>query len=189
MLRPGARLVVELMHRDRLVRGFAEQDWRLLGEGRLLLEQRTFDAAAGVAQTTQTLIDGGGERESRTFTVRVYSATELAAMLGRAGFADVRCYGDLEGVPFDVEHAPRRRRDQPVTWNESVSSAFELLPAKTSICPGSTTNLPLLSWKPKSLLSSVNVTVFDFSPGSSVTRSKPRRRRTGCERLATGSRM
>src|SRR5215208_7215195 len=103
VLRPGARLVVELLHRDRLVRGFAEQDWRLLGEGRLLLEQRTFDAAAGVAQTTQTLIDGAGGRESRTFSVRVYSATELVAMLGRAGFAEVRCYGDLEGVPFDVD--------------------------------------------------------------------------------------
>ena len=23
-------------------------------------------------------------------------------MLGRAGFADVRCYGDLDGVPFEV---------------------------------------------------------------------------------------
>src|SRR3954462_12028841 len=47
VLRPGARLGFELMHRDWLVRGFAEHDWRLLGEGRLLLEQRTFDAAAG----------------------------------------------------------------------------------------------------------------------------------------------
>ena len=44
VLRPGGRLVIEIMHRDRLVRGFHEQDWRLVGEGRLLLEQRTFDA-------------------------------------------------------------------------------------------------------------------------------------------------
>jgi ubiquinone/menaquinone biosynthesis C-methylase UbiE len=103
VLRPGARLVLELMHRDWLVRRFAEQDWRLLGEGRLLLEQRTFDSAAGVAQTTQTLIDGGGGRESRTFSVRVYTATELVAMLTRAEFADVRCYGDLDGSPFGME--------------------------------------------------------------------------------------
>ena len=103
VLRPGARLVVEMHHRDRLVRHFSEQDWRLLGEGRLLLEQRAFDAAAGVAQTTQTLIDGTGERESRSFTVRVYAATELAAMLTRAGFAEVRCYGDLDGTPFGLD--------------------------------------------------------------------------------------
>ena len=60
VLRPTGRLVIETMHRDLAVRGFREQDWRLLGEGRLLLEQRTFDAAAGIAQTTQTLIDKDG---------------------------------------------------------------------------------------------------------------------------------
>lgn len=100
VLRPGARLVIEIMHRDRLVLQFSEQDWRLLGEGRLLLEQRTFDAAAGLAQVTQTLIDGAGRRDSRSYSLRVYAATELLAMLGRAGFEEPRCYGDLEGAPF-----------------------------------------------------------------------------------------
>ena len=97
----AARLVVELMHRDRLVRGFAEQDWRLLGEGRLLLEQRTFDAAAGVAQTTQTLIDGAGERESRTFSVRVYTRDRAA--------------GDAR---------PRRLRGGPLPTATSTASPF-----------------------------------------------------------------
>jgi len=99
VLRPGARIVIEIMHRDLLVLRFQESDWRLLGEGRLLLEQRTFDAAAGVAQVTQTLIDRAG-RDSRSYSVRVYSATELLAMLAAAGFADARCHGDLDGAPF-----------------------------------------------------------------------------------------
>jgi SAM-dependent methyltransferase len=103
VLRPGGRLVIEIMHRDRAVRGFVEQDWRLLGEGRLLLEQRTFDAASGVAQTTETLIDTSGERESRSFSVRVYTATELLTMLATAGFAEAKCYGDLDGGPFGVD--------------------------------------------------------------------------------------
>jgi ubiquinone/menaquinone biosynthesis C-methylase UbiE len=97
VLRPGGRLVIETMHRDLLVRAFREQDWRLLGEGRVLLEQRTFDRASGIAQTTQTLIDSAGGRDSRSFSVRVYSATELAAMVARAGFAEARCYGGLDG--------------------------------------------------------------------------------------------
>jgi ubiquinone/menaquinone biosynthesis C-methylase UbiE len=100
VLRPGARLVIELMHRDLLVREFHEQDWRAMGEGRLLLEQRTFDAAAGLAQVTQTLIDGAGTRESRSYSIRVYTATELLAMLARAGFEESRCYGDLDGGSF-----------------------------------------------------------------------------------------
>jgi SAM-dependent methyltransferase len=102
VLRPSGRLVIETMHRDLAVRGFRAQDWRLLGEGRLLLEQRTFDPAAGLVQTTQTLIDKDGARDSRTFSIRLYTATELVAMLRRAGFDDVRCYGDLEGNPFDT---------------------------------------------------------------------------------------
>jgi SAM-dependent methyltransferase len=103
VLRPGGRLVIETMHRDLLVRQFREHDWRLLGEGRLLLEQRTFDAASGVTQTTQTLIDKAGERDSRSFSVRVYTATELVAMLIRAGFEEARCHGDLDGAPFATD--------------------------------------------------------------------------------------
>jgi ubiquinone/menaquinone biosynthesis C-methylase UbiE len=103
VLRPGARLVIETLHRDLLVRTFREQDWRLLGEGRLLLEQRTFDAGSGVAQTTQTLVDNTGRRDSRSFSVRVYTATELVAMLERAGFEEAKCYGDLDGAPFGTD--------------------------------------------------------------------------------------
>jgi ubiquinone/menaquinone biosynthesis C-methylase UbiE len=103
VLRPGGRLVIETMHRDLLVLRWSDSDWRLLGEGRLLLEQRTFDAAAGIATTTMTLIDGAGERESRTWSVRVYAVTELLAMLEQAGFAEAKCYGDLDGGAFGVD--------------------------------------------------------------------------------------
>ena len=100
VLRPGARLVIETNHRDSLVERWSDTDWYLVGEGRLLLEQRTFDPAAGIAQSTQTLIESNGERESRTWSLRVYTATELVGMLDRAGFESARCYGDLEGGPF-----------------------------------------------------------------------------------------
>jgi SAM-dependent methyltransferase len=103
VLRPGGRLVIEIMHRDLLLHAFREQDWELLGEGRLLLEQRTFDPASGLAQVTQTLVESSGERESRTYSLRVYTATELLAMLTRAGFAEARCYGDLGGGPFGID--------------------------------------------------------------------------------------
>jgi hypothetical protein len=91
------------MHRDLMIKRFSEQDWHALGTGRLLLEQRSFDPAAGVAQTTQTLIETSGERDSRTFAVRVYTATELVAMLAAAGFAEAKCHGDLDGGPFAID--------------------------------------------------------------------------------------
>jgi SAM-dependent methyltransferase len=100
VLRPGGRLVIETNHRDALVERWRDTDWHLVGEGRLLLDQRTFDPAAGIAQSTQTLIESNGQRESRTWSLRVYTATELVGMLNRAGFESARCYGDLEGGPF-----------------------------------------------------------------------------------------
>ncbi len=103
VLRDGGRLVIEMMHRDRLVQMVTDRHWRLMGEGRLLLEQSTFDPASGVAQTTQTLIDGSGARESRTFSVRVYTATELMAMIERAGFSDAKAYGSFDGDPFTLD--------------------------------------------------------------------------------------
>jgi ubiquinone/menaquinone biosynthesis C-methylase UbiE len=103
VLRPGARLVLETMHRDLLVHIYREHNWRLVGQGRILLEQRTFDAASGVAQTTQTLIETNGERDSRSYSVRVYTATELVAMLLGAGFEEAKCYGDLEGGAFGTD--------------------------------------------------------------------------------------
>jgi ubiquinone/menaquinone biosynthesis C-methylase UbiE len=102
VLQPGARVVIETNHRDSLVERWSDTDWYLVGEGRLLLEQRTFDPGAGIAQSTQTLIESNGERESRTWSLRVYTATELVGMLGRAGFESARCYGDLEAGPFST---------------------------------------------------------------------------------------
>jgi len=102
VLRPGARLVIETMHRDRLVGLRHDKNWQLLGEGRLVFEQSTFDPASGVVQSTQTLVEGA-DRESRTWSLRIYTATELLAMLKRAGFESARCYGDLEGGPFRTD--------------------------------------------------------------------------------------
>jgi ubiquinone/menaquinone biosynthesis C-methylase UbiE len=103
VLRPGGRLVIETMHRDLLVRTFAEHGWTRVGAGRLLIEQRSFDPVGGITQTTQTLIEGGGERESRTFEARIYTATELVSMLRAAGFAKATCHGDLQGAPFTTD--------------------------------------------------------------------------------------
>jgi hypothetical protein len=57
----------------------------------------------GVVQMTQTLVPPDGGRESRTLSLRVYTATELVAMLARAGFAESRCHGDFDGGRFGVD--------------------------------------------------------------------------------------
>ncbi len=92
------------MHRDRLVKGWQDKDWMLMGEGRMLLAQRTWDPVTGVAQTTQTLIDG--RRRARVAHVQRahLQATELLRMLDRAGFSDAKAYGSFEGDPLRPRH-------------------------------------------------------------------------------------
>lgn len=100
VLKPGGRLVLETTHRDHVVRTWEDTAWRLVGEGRMLLERRTFDPVDGVTQTTQILIEADGTRESRTLTARVYTASELVALLHAAGFDEVKCWGGWEHEPF-----------------------------------------------------------------------------------------
>ena len=148
MLRPGGRLVIEIMHRDALVLRFRDTGWHLVGEGRLLLEQRTFDPAAGVAQTTQTLVEPSGERDSRTFSLRVYTATELLAMLGRAGFEESRCYGDLSGGALRQRQPPGHssraaEARQPVVGDRlPVGRRLQPLMPLRRGCPGSPSTAP-----------------------------------------------
>jgi SAM-dependent methyltransferase len=99
VLAPGGRLVVETMHRDRLAAIFRERDWEPLPDGGLFLEERRFDPVAGVIEGTHIVIREGHEFGRRDFWLRVYTATELVALVERAGFTDTHCQGGLEGGP------------------------------------------------------------------------------------------
>ena len=81
VLRPGGRLVIETMHRDRLVRIFQAHRWE-----RPMLYIRD---------------DGSGFE--LPYSIRTYTATELVEMVREAGFEDVSCYGgyDAEELTFD----------------------------------------------------------------------------------------
>jgi SAM-dependent methyltransferase len=97
--RPGT-FVLEAMHRDRLMSDFREQNWYGLPGGALLLDCGHFDHVAGMVDRTQTLIRSGGERVTARFRLRVYTATEIGAMLHEAGFMEVEFFGGL------IEHEP-----------------------------------------------------------------------------------
>ena len=96
VLRPGGRLVVEIIHRDRLVRVFQPHRWERLPDG-YLIEDSRFDPVESVLENTFThLADGGGSREF-PYELRIYTATELVEMARSAGFTDISCYGGFEG--------------------------------------------------------------------------------------------
>lgn len=100
VLRPGGALVVETQHRDRVMAIFQETGWQELDGGSLRLEARRFDHATGVIETDHVLVDADGARHGLTYTMRLYTATELARLVTDAGFAQVECFGSYEREPL-----------------------------------------------------------------------------------------
>jgi ubiquinone/menaquinone biosynthesis C-methylase UbiE len=99
VLRPGGTLVVETMHRDRLMAIYVPRHWHDLPDGSLVVEERAIDYVKGTTVVRHELIETSG-RNAAHYEMRVYTATELVAMAHEAGFENVGCYGDFdEAVP------------------------------------------------------------------------------------------
>jgi len=98
-LRPGGRLVLELMSKEIIARIFGPRDWRPVEGGYLLEERRIIDAWSRL-ENTWTLIRDGQAHEW-TFSHRLYSAVELRTLLETCGFRDMSVYGNLAGAPYD----------------------------------------------------------------------------------------
>jgi ubiquinone/menaquinone biosynthesis C-methylase UbiE len=103
VLRPGGRLLIETMHRDRLMRVFQARRWDRLPDG-YLIEEGSFDQVKGVYSNTIIWIPEDGLRREFPYEIRTYTATELVEMLRAAGFEDVGCYGGYDGeeLTFDT---------------------------------------------------------------------------------------
>jgi ubiquinone/menaquinone biosynthesis C-methylase UbiE len=103
VLRTGRRLVVETMHRDRLVRIFQPSGGDELPDGAARLERRTFDPATGLVHTVHAYWPRGGEPVTAEYDARAYAATEVRGLLERAGFSETEFYGGLGGEAFTVD--------------------------------------------------------------------------------------
>ena len=103
VLRSGRALVLETMHRDRLMAILQAQDWEELPEGALRLERRAFDSVDGIIEVAHTYWPKGGEPVTVEYRLRVYTATEFKRMARETGFAEVEFYGDPEGGPLSRE--------------------------------------------------------------------------------------
>ena len=101
-LKPGGRLVMDMMGKEVLARIFQHRDWVWLDEekGVIVLEERTLSQGWGWIENTWILLHGS-ERKTYSVSHRLYAGTELASLLRQAGFTSVALFGGLEGVPYD----------------------------------------------------------------------------------------
>jgi len=103
VLRPGGALVVETMHRDRLMFIFQQRTWDPLADGGIVADEREFDYVEGIVENTHTLVTGDGRRRDFTYRIRCYTVTELARFVRGAGFSQVEAFGGFEREPFSRE--------------------------------------------------------------------------------------
>lgn len=103
-LRRGGRLLVETAHRDVVVarQSRGAQPGSRLPDGTLLVEEAHFDPLAGRIETTWRWSGPAGSGE-KSASLRVYSPTELVAMLAGCGFAVISAHRGVSSEPFTGE--------------------------------------------------------------------------------------
>lgn len=100
-LREGGALVMELMSKEVLARGFLPTSSEELADGRLLVERREVCEDWTRLKNQWTVIENDKATTFR-FEHTVYSGQELRDRLLDAGFGDVKLFGGLDGSEYGL---------------------------------------------------------------------------------------
>jgi SAM-dependent methyltransferase len=94
VLRPGARLVVQVVSPDGASRALPRMaTW---SDGTTVRYRPAFDERTGLLSEHQRIDLPGGPTGEFSFAVRAYAGDELAALVREAGFVHPRMFGSLE---------------------------------------------------------------------------------------------
>ena len=102
-LRPGGRLLLDLLNRDWVVANYVRSESREGSDGTVYTEQRTFDPVAGRNHVEFTIASADGAERKVSHHIRLYVATEISGMLDRTGLTLERSYGGYDGSLLSVE--------------------------------------------------------------------------------------
>lgn len=97
---PGGRLLLDVRNRDWIVRNILPVTVLDKGED-LMIDRHTFDTTSGRLVDRRTYVRGGRAR-TVTFSIRLYSLTELTLLLRAAGFTVERAWGGWDGAPLSM---------------------------------------------------------------------------------------
>ncbi len=92
-LRPNGLFLLETMHREKFIRHFEPHMIDHLPDGLIVLEEREIALLTSRANVKLTMIYPDGERKEYGHAARIYTLTELAQMLSRAGLQVKGYYG------------------------------------------------------------------------------------------------
>lgn len=102
-LRPGGRLLIDVIGKEPLARRFQPHDWHETDDGALLLEERTLNDDVSRIQSRWILITPDNQRHEFNLDHRLYSGAELRALFEQVGFTDVDVIGSIDGQPYGLD--------------------------------------------------------------------------------------
>jgi SAM-dependent methyltransferase len=103
VLAPGGRFLQELANREALIRDWHDSRVLRNDDELVVLQERTLDLLRSRDLARYTLVDPDGRRTSREVAIRLYTLTELVAMLDRAGLELLEVNGDLDAGPLELD--------------------------------------------------------------------------------------
>ncbi len=103
-LKPAGTVLIDIHGKETLAKIFQERQWSER-EGAILLQEHKVIQNWSWMQTRWILLKGNDRIESN-FSHRLYSGTEMAALLTGCGFSRADIYGSFDGIPYD--HLARR---------------------------------------------------------------------------------
>jgi SAM-dependent methyltransferase len=102
-LKPGGRLLIDLLNREWVIANYEEKDWHEGADGTLYLERRHFDLESSRNHVTFTVITpDGDQREIGGHHIRLYTLREIRGLLSSAGLNFERAYGGFEGEDYSI---------------------------------------------------------------------------------------
>ncbi|MDE2142914.1 MAG: class I SAM-dependent methyltransferase [Elusimicrobia bacterium] len=106
-LKPGAKLLIDVLNKEWLMRHFEPNFWEHGDDGRgaVVLDQISFDFEKGRLDNKRTIVSGDGKRTPSFLSVRIYALTELIAQAERAGLEYRQAWGGFDGAAYGMESA------------------------------------------------------------------------------------
>jgi SAM-dependent methyltransferase len=102
-LKPGGRVLLDLLNREWVVTNYIQNDWHSDPDGTLYLEHRELELETSRNHVTFTAIaPDGSRREIVGHHIRLYTLREVIGMLEAAGLAFEGVHGGFEGEAYSI---------------------------------------------------------------------------------------
>ena len=102
-LKPGGRLLLDMINREWVVLNYIQKDWHKGKDGTTYLEHREFDLVTSRNHVTFTALSpDGAAREVGGHHIRLYSLTEIIALLRGAGLSFDQVLGGFDSETYSI---------------------------------------------------------------------------------------